>query len=235
MSAFEQFWPEVQPMVSAIAAEFGRRAKVHGAESGDFQQEFVLWLIENQDQVAEWLEELDEKESSRLLAKCLRNEGKDYLVDIKAQSVGYERTDLHWYNKGEVKALLPSVFDRNKWHEPPQSEGGSAKSQAEGNNWIATLSDLSQAFDKLDLYDRKVLEAFHKHGWINKELAEREGVTEQMMSYYHDRAVGNLVRKLGDPAPHPMRKQESRDPWRGRRAISNSTARARTSRTYDDE
>jgi hypothetical protein len=228
---------EVGPLISGIANEFGRRHRVHGADPEDYGQQLALWVLENQAQVETWLdpEQWEPKDGTRMLAKALRNEAKDYSVDIKAQAVGYERQDLHFYGKGEVRSLLPAMFNPDAWHEPPQSEGRSVKAPSEGGNWVATLADLSQAFDKLDLYDRKVLEAFHKHGWTNKEMAEREDVTEQMMSYYHDRAIGHLVNQLGDTAPHPMRRQESRDPWRGRRAITNSTARARTSRTYDDE
>lgn len=228
---------ELEPMIAEIASEFGRRHKVHGADIEDFQQELRVWILENQTQVATWLdpEQWEPKDGTKMLARALRNECKDYAVDIKAQAVGYERQDLHFYGKGEVRSLLPAMFNPDAWHEPPQSEGRSVKAPSEGGNWIATLADLSQAYQRLDLYDRSILRAFHHKGWSNKLMAESEGITEQMMSYYHDRAVSNLVKLLGDSAPHPMRKQQDRDPWRGRRAISNSAARARTARTYDDE
>jgi len=229
---------EIAPVVEAVAASFGRNNRVYGAEADDFRQEMYLWIVQNEDQVHDWLDHelFDEREGERLLAGALRNQCKDYAVDIKAQAVGYERADLHWYSKGEVKALLPSVFSESAWHEPPRSEGRSTKSQAEGNNWIATLADVAQAFTKLDPADQHLLRRFHEDDWTNKMMAEAEDVTKQQMSYLHDRAIGRLVNLLGGSAPRPMREQTNpRDPWRGRRAVSNSAARAYQSGAYDDE
>jgi hypothetical protein len=228
----------LEPMIESIAAEYGRRHRVHGADLEDFGQELRLWVIKNEAKVLEWLDpELWEpKAGEKMLAKSLRNEAKDYGVDIKAQAVGYERSDLHWYSKGEVKSLLPNVFNPDAWQEPPKSEGRSTKAPSEGGNWVTTLADVAQAIAKLDLYDQSILRAFHKDGWTNKMMADVEKVSESLMSYYHDRAVSRLVKVLGDEQPKPMRTQsDKRDPWRGRRAVTNSTARSINSRTYDDE
>ena len=229
---------DLAPMVNGIASEFGRRHHAHGADAADFSQEMFLWIVKNEDQVRTWLDQefFTEDEGIKLIARSLRNECKDYAVDIKAQTLGYERTDLHWYSKGEVKALLPAVFNESAWHEPPQSEGRSTKSQAEGGNWIATLADVAQAFSKLDPRDQHLLRRFHEDDWTNKMMAEAENVSHQSMSERHDRAVDRLVRLLGDTAPRPMRDAAyyPRDPWRGRRAVTNSSARAYQSAVYDD-
>jgi len=229
---------ELAPMVAQIANEYGRGHRVHGAEPSDFSQELYLWIVKNEDQVRTWLdpEFFDAKEGEKLLAASLRNEAKDYAVDIKSQALGYERADLHWYSKGEVRALLPSVFNESAWHEPPRSEGRSTKSQAEGGNWIATLADVAQAFAKLEPRDQHLIRRFHEDDWTNKMMAEADDISEQLMSYHHDRAVSRLVKLLGGKAPDPMREQmDKRDPWRGRRAVSNSAARAYQSGAYDDE
>jgi RNA polymerase sigma factor (sigma-70 family) len=229
---------ELAPMVQGIASEFGRRHRIHGAEADDFAQELYAWILSNQTQVELWLdcEAFDEREGTRLLAGALRNECKDYAVDIKAQALGYERRDLHWYGKGEVRALLPSVFNEDAWHEPPQSEGRSTKAPSEGGNWIATLADVAQAITKLEPRDQSLLRMFHEDGWTNKMVAESLQVSEQVMSYQHDRAVGRLVKLLGDTAPRPMRdsRDYQRDPFRGRKAVSNAAARAYQSAVYDD-
>lgn len=229
--------PSLEPMIESIAAEFGRKFHQYGADAEDFSQELYLWLFENGGKVAEWLdpEKFDPKDGERLLAKSLRNEALDYGVDIKAQCVGYERRDLHWYSKGEVKALLPAIFNPDAWENPPQSEGRSTKSPSEGGNWVTTLADVAQAFEQLDASDRSILRGLHSEGWTNKMMAMAEQVSEQVMSYRHDRAVSRLVKLLGGEAPRPMRDAAgARDHWRGRKAVSSAAARAYQSATYDD-
>lgn len=226
----------IAPMINSIAAEYGRRHRFHGADQSDFSQELWCWVLENQDKVQEWLdpEQWEPKAGERMLAKSLRNESSDYGVDIKSQALGYERADLHWYSKGEVKSLLPTVFNPDAWEEPPVSEGRSTKAPSEGGNWIATLADIAQAFSKLDTEDQVLLRKFHERGWTNKMMAQGEHISEQLMSYRHDRAVSRLVKILGGEKPRPMREQEGRDPWRGRHVVSNSAARAYQSAVYDE-
>ena len=228
----------VAPMVQQIAGEFGRTNRVHGADAEDFVQELWCWVLENEEQVLEWLdpEVTDPKVGEKMLAKSLRNECRDYAVDIKSQALGYERADLHWYSKGEVRSLLPTVFNPDAWEEPPMSEGRSTKAPSEGGNWLATLADIAQAFGKLPAEDQNLLRAFHERGWTNKMMADGEHVSEQLMSYRHDRAVSRLVKILGGEKPRPMREQfDKRDPWRGRHSISNSTARVYQQKAYEDE
>ena len=227
----------LEPMILGIAAEYGRIHRVHGADADDYSQELRVYVLENEDTLSEYLnpDMYSPDQGQRLVAQCLRNEAKDYSLDIKAQAIGYKREDLYFYSKGEVKALLPMMFDPEKWHEPPQSEGRSTKSQAEGGGWIATLADVSQAFEKLDAEDRDMLAAFHRDEWTNVLMAEALGVTEQVMSYRHDRAVRRLLKILGDTSPRPMRAQTNRDPWRGRRSIPAPSMRAYEQKVYDGE
>lgn len=227
---------ELEPMIAAISAEFGRRHRVHGADNADFAQELCIWVIENEAQVSEWLnpELYSPDHGSRMLAAALRNQSKDYAVDIKAQAVGYKRDDLTWYTEKEVEHLLPAVFDPEKWHEPPQSEGRSTKAPSEGGGWIATLADIAQAYERLGIADKDLLAGFHKSGWTNKMMAEAAEVSEALMSYRHKAAIRRLVKLLGGPRPK-MREGQARDPWRGRHALTNSTARHITKGSYDDE
>ena len=225
---------ELAPMVEGIASEFGRSNRVYGAEAGDFSQELYLWIVENEDQVRQWLdpELYGEKEGTRLLAGTLRNRARGCAVDIKAQALGYKTSDLQWYSRNEVKNLLPLVFNEDSWHEPPRSEGRSAKAPSEGGNWIATLADVAQAFAKLKPADQNLLRGFHADDWTNRMMAEAENVTHQAMSERHDRAIDRLVQLLGGTQPpQPLR---PRDPWQGRRSVTNSAARAYQGAIYDD-
>lgn len=229
----------LEPTIQGVASRYGAMYRKYGAEREDFEQELRIWAVENQAQVAEWLDPdvTDEKYGMKQLVKALENECNDYAVDIKAQATGYHREDLYWYGRNELKALLPAMFDPESRVNPPQSDdigGRSSKSDAEGGNWVATLADVSRAYDALGREDKALLRMFHLGGWSNKEMARRYETTEAMMSYYHSRALNRLLDNAGGAAPRPMRRSEKGDPWRGRRAISNAEARYLTDSTWED-
>ena len=164
----------------------------------------------------------------------MSNECRDYMRDIRSQALGFERRDEFFYSRGEVKALLPAMFDPEKWLDPPQSAGRTAKAPSEGNNWLATLSDLSRAFDQLEVADQVLLRSFHQFGRTNKEMSDAEGITDSTMSYRHDRAVKRLVDLLGGELPRPSRAGSQHDPWRGRHAITTAHAVAITANQYEE-
>lgn len=233
-TTFETLWSDFSHVVEGVAVSFGRTTHQYGADYSDFHQELALWMIDKANMLAEKREELGDEEFTRWLERCLENESKDYAVDVKAQALGYERHDLHFYTKGELSFLLDCVFDKQKWLEPPQSEGRSTKAPSEGGNWIATLADVSQGFDQLPQADKILLREFHQFGHRNVDLAEAYGVTEATMSSRHTRSINRLLKKLGGSAPRPMRPGDTRDPWRGRHSVSNAHALAVTRNQYDE-
>lgn len=231
---------ELEPSIAQVAGKYGAMYRKYGAEADDFAQELRLWALERQDYITVLLdpEQTDPKYGMKRLLDALENEAKDYAVDIKAQSLGYKREDLYWYGRNELKALLPAMFDPESRHNPPQMEEGARgkRPAQEGNNWLATLADVSRAYEKLDPEDQLLLRGFHLHGWSNKELAAEYQVSEQMMSYYHSRALNRLLRNAGGAAPRPMRSAAKKDdPWRGRHAVSNAAARAAAINTWDGD
>lgn len=223
----------IEPMIAGIAAEFGRRHHIHGADSEDFIQEQRIWALENGAKVAEWLDpDLHSPEAGeKLLATALRNRCKRYGREVKAQALGYKADDLFEYKEAEVRHLLPLMFDPEKWLEPPQSEGRTTKAPSEGGNWIATLADISRAYADLELRDREILEVFHKEDWSNRLAAHHFELTEQTMSNHHARAVRRIVEMLNGERPRPER--GPRDPWSGRRALTTAHARAITGGDYE--
>lgn len=237
---FEDFYPELESMVETIAFEYGGKGRRYGADNSDFRQEFIVWLLEHEKWVSQLMSETDPDTKAghiKYLAKCLRNEAADYMRDIRNQALGVSRDDEYFYTRNEVKALLPNVFDKEKWTEPPvhdDSSRGSGKPASEGGNWIATLADVAQALERLEPDDRWTLEAFHRDGYTNKLLAEMRGLSEAQMSYYHSRALDRLHALLGGSKPFTERPDEAHDPWRGRHAVTNQGARAYQSRAYDE-
>jgi RNA polymerase sigma factor (sigma-70 family) len=230
VTTFEELWNQHQPAIDGLAAEFGRKAHSWGAEASDFSQEAAAWMLDREEMLVRVHDEMYDSpdDFARWLLKCLRNEFRDYLVDIRGQATGCERQDCYWYSRAELEALLDSVFNDDAWQEPPVVEGGgrSSKPAAHGGNWIATLADVSRAFSRLPLDDQLLLGAFHEEGKMNKEVAAEYETTEAAMSAKHGRAIERLLKILGGPRPDPMRPGRAGDPWRGRHAVSNATARA---------
>lgn len=238
MTTFEDLYAEYQPTIAGVAAEYGAKARRWGAEASDFAQEFACWMLENEAWLAGKRAEIeDPDEFGRFLARCLRNEAKDYMLDIRDQAGGQPRRDAYFYTEGEVKALLPLIWDIDQWTNPPQSEDGgrSSKPANEGGNWIATLADVSRAFSQLDHEDKHILQMFHRDNYRNKEMAQVYKTSEATMSYRHGRAVKRLLKLLGGPKPRYMRPDDPYNPWRGRHAVSNAHARALTRSTYEDD
>lgn len=229
---------EYAPMVEAIANDLGRKYARYGADRDDMSQTCWLWLHQHPRKVTQYLTENDPKIGIKMLARALRNECADYGEDCKAQDLGYSRQDLYNYARAELEALLDSVYDEEKWHEPPVSEDGgraARRDPATGGGWIATLADVSQALDRISQEDRLLLEAFHRDGWSNKDLAQHYGVSESAMTQRHQSAVRRLHDVLGGPKVRGSHDADCDHMWIGRRSISNAAARAQQSSYYENE
>jgi DNA-directed RNA polymerase specialized sigma24 family protein len=235
---YEDFATEYQPIVDGIAYEFGAKGHRYGADHDDFRQECQVWMWKNLSKMNAKRAEIDDPEKfGRWLARVLRNESMDYLVDIKDQAGGQPRQGAYFYSIAELKILLDSMFDPEKWQDPPQYESDrrSKSNPAHGGNWMTTLADVSRGYDQLKKEDRDLLAMFHRDGWRNKDLASAWDLSEAQMSWRHGRAVERLLEHLGGPKPEPMRADVPGDPFRGRHAISNAAARALTSASYEDD
>lgn len=227
------------PIVASVAHGCANRAKRWGEPAeDDFRQEFWEWILSHQKQVLDKHEELgDTRLFEKWVARSLWNEGHDYALDIRAQAGGQDRASAYWYTEAEVEALLDIVFDREQWLHPPQHDGeGSRSSRApeHGNNWAATLADISRAYDALGKDDRTLLYEFHALGMRNRDLSRLYEVSDAAMSARHGRAVRRLLVKLGGTRPQPMRPSQRYDPWRGRHAVSNAHARAITAGQWEE-
>ena len=236
--SFEALWSEFEPIVQSVSYEFGAKGHRYGAEHDDFRQEFVCWMLDNEKKLSAKHEQIgDPDKFGRYLAGCLRNQGLDYLVDIRDAAGGQPRHGAYFYTEGEIQNLLPSMFDPEKWHDPPVSDGGgrSVGSPATGGNWIATLADISRAYSSLNIEDRDIIKAFYKDGARNVTLAGEYSISEAAMSSRHHRALTKLHKALGGAKPSPMRAEVPGDPFRGRHAISSAHARALTSSYYEGE
>lgn len=226
---------ELEDMIQSVAAEFTRRYRRYGMEREDCAQELRLWVHRHPGKVDEYLAEAH---GEKMLGRTLRNEAQRFGETAKAQCLGYSLDDLYWWEKGEVEALLPAVFEPESWLEPPVSEDGgrSGRSPATGGNWIASLADLSQAFSKLAPEDQSLLRLYHETGLPNKVVAEMAGVDDSTASRRHDRAIGRLHKVLGGRRPRSTHEDGCEcDVVGSRRAMSNAAARAVTDNNYQED
>lgn len=222
----------VGPIVESVAADISRRYRQFGLGQDDASQENWVWVYDHPHKVMDWFDPdiTSPKAGEKMLARTLRNHLSDYGEDLKAQHLGYSREDLVYYSKASLKELLPSMFDREAWIYPERNDGERVRGgdPATGGNWIATLADISRAFDRLDDGDRDLLRMFHEAPvWRNKDAANYFGITEQVMSYRHDAAVGRLLKLLGGPKPKAQHFDDCDHDYVGtRRSVSNAAARS---------
>lgn len=238
---FEMVWSEYEAIIQGISYEYGCKYRTMGASTEDFRQELLAWLLDNEAKIARKYEGLGDHEAfGRWLARCLRNEANDYAVDIRDQAGFQPRQGAHWYSTADLRTLLPSVFDRQAWTNPPKSDDENGRSRAvkalsEGNNWVTTLADVSAAFERLEPKEQGLLRRFHQWDEKNIDLAEEFGLTQQQMSAKHTRILEKMVEFLGGPRPQPMRADDPNDVWRGRHSIPAQKMRAITSSYYEED
>lgn len=214
MKTFEDFHPLLASTIAGIATEYGRKAGWYGATHEDFSQEMVAWLLDNEKRIAARFSESVE-EATRYVAKCLRNECKDHLATLRGQATGDARENQYDYGRDELKVLLQLLFSEvDPEHATLQI--------------TESVSDVLKGLAQLSNEDQAILTALHRDEYSNKMLAELYDISEANMSYRHNRAVLRLQRLLGGS------QQEGRDPWVGRKSISNSAARAYTTAHYED-
>lgn len=211
---FEEFHPLLASTIAGIATEYGRKANWFGATREDFAQEMIAWLLDNEEKIGPRFTESVE-EATRYTAKCLRNECKDHLASLRGQATGDTGGVQYDYGRDELKVLLDYMF------EAPDADTTSL-------TVIESVADVEQMFSKLGAEDQSILTAFHRDDYTNKMLAELYDISEANMSYRHNRAVLRLQRLLG------RSESSAPDPWVGRRAITNSAARAQTASTYGE-
>lgn len=213
MKTFEDFHPLIASTINGIAHEYGRKAHWYAGTSEDFSQEMIAFLLDHEESLAARFAESAER-ATAYTAKCLRNECKDYLASLKGQANGDSGESQYDYGREELKLVLQLMFN------PAEAEQLSV-------TVVESIADVEAKFHWLTPEDRAILTALHRDDYNNKMLAELYDISEANMSYRHNRAVLRLQRFLGGA------QRESRDGWTGRRAISNSAARAYTSHTYE--
>jgi len=187
-------------MVSAIAYEFSR--KFHMCDTDDIRQELWVWFLEHPNKVKVW-EELEGKQSVKLVARSLRNAAKDYCQREKARSAGYKVDDNYYYDREVVEILLPAVL-RKDLNAPAMTELGFTKAKkvaSEGGNWFAMMADIERALVRLTQEQLTIVYLRFGDGCDNASLATELAISEDAARMRVNRAVNNLLNFLGGSRP----------------------------------
>lgn len=189
-------------IVVAVASEYHKKFGM--VELEDIKQSLYQWFVEHPNKLDEW-ESIGEKDAKNLIYRSLRNQALDYCQRWKAKSVGYDVSDLHYYEPVIVEALLPAVLRGEYGVSHKLNLGGVSKPQApsEGGNLNVMMYEVDYAYYKLSKEDRKLLFLRHAQSLDFKEIANfLELFSEDTARMRHKRAIKRLINKIGGFRPY---------------------------------
>jgi DNA-directed RNA polymerase specialized sigma24 family protein len=197
-------WERIEPwdyIVSHVADEYHKKFSMVDRE--DIRQSLYEWFVLHPLKLTEW-EAFSKKSTQNLLYRSLRNQALDYCQFWKAKTLGYELSDVFFYDAAVVEALLPAVLLGDVGEAPKLNLGmpGRPSAPAEGGNLMAMMAEVKSGFVKLSEEDKNILYQKHAnsltYGAIAEELALPSDDAARMR---HKRAIKRLITRLGGFRP----------------------------------
>ena len=197
-------WEQVEPWDYAVIRVTNEYSKKYPMiEADDIKQEIYSWFAEHPNKLNEW-SKLPPRESKNLIYRCLRNQALDYCQYWKAKSLGYDYSDLFYYEPDVVEALLPAIL-RGEWgvtHKLNLGRPGRPSAPSEGNNLQAMMIEIDSAYHKLSNEDKKLLFLRYAEAMEYADIAkEIEGGSSDAVRMRTTRAVRKLINKTGGFRP----------------------------------
>lgn len=185
-------------MVKTLAAEYSRKYSM--VEQDDIAQELWVWFVAHPRKYKEW-SALPPKDMDKLVAKSLRNAALKYCEFEKSKKIGYDPSDLYYYDNSVIETFLPSIIAES--YEMPSSLkdlGNSVKSSSitDGMNWLSLRSDIASAFYKLSEAKQNILRlrfSVDSPDWA--VLAKDMNSTPDGARMKVQRAINSLTKHLG--------------------------------------
>lgn len=197
-------WNRIEPwqyVVDTVAKEYKKRFNM--VEIEDIRQTLYEWFAEHPNKLTNW-EEMGTRSAKNLIYRSLRNQALDYCQEWKANSSGYESSDLFYYESDLVEALLPSVLrgEKNLSHKLELGRISGASAPSEGGNLQAMMIEINLAYNKLAKEDKQVLFLRYAESMdyetIGKEL---DLGSEDAVRMRNNRIVRRLIQKIGGFKP----------------------------------
>ena len=194
---------EYNDMVNTLAAEYSRKYTM--IERDDIAQELWVWFVGHPHKYKEW-SELERKDMDKLIAKSLRNAALKFCEREKANKIGYDVTDLYYYNTAVVEVFLPNIIAES--YEIPtkiKDLGDSVKSSeiSDGMNWLVLRSDIASAYYRLPEAKQNVLRlrfSVEQPDWA--EIAKSMSSTPDGARMKVQRAINSLIKNLSGWKPY---------------------------------
>jgi DNA-directed RNA polymerase specialized sigma24 family protein len=206
-------WERIKPweyIVSHVADEYNKKFTMVDRE--DIKQSLYEWFVSHPKKLTEW-EGFSKKSTQNLLYRSLRNQALDYCLYWKAKSLGYEPSDLFYYEPAVVEAILPAVLRGDVTEAPVLNLGmpGKPSAPAEGGNMMAMMAEIRAAYLKLSTEDRHILYHKYANSLSNAAIAEELALpSDDAARMRHNRAIKRLITRLGGFRPF-LDKDESND------------------------
>jgi len=197
-------WDRIEPWdyaVISVASEYHKKYDM--VELDDIKQTLYEWFLEHPKKLDEW-EAIGPRDAKNLIYRSLRNQALDYCQKWKAKSVGYEVSDLFYYEAEMVEALLPSILRGEQGEAPKLNRGmpGRPPAPSEGGNLMAMMVEVSLAYDKLSIDDRRILFYKYAESLEFAAIAQEMSIkSEDAARMRHNRAIKKLVNRLGGSRP----------------------------------
>jgi len=188
-------------IVVAVASEYHRKYDM--VELEDIKQSLYKWFLEHPNKLNEW-EAIGEKDAKNLIYRCLRNDALDYCLEWKAKSVGYETSDVFFYESDIIEALLPSVLRGEFGVSHKLNLVGPSKppAPAEGGNMMVMMIEIDKAYRKLSTEDRTVLFYRYAESMDYGDIATEMNLgSEDAARMRHNRAIKKLITRIGGFRP----------------------------------
>jgi hypothetical protein len=189
---------EYNVMVQTLASDYFRKYSM--LERDDIAQELWVWFVAHPRKYKEW-SALEQKDRDKLIAKSLRNAALKFCEREKARKIGYDTSDLYYYDLSVVEAFLPSIIGDTyvipiKIQDLNSKFGSGAIS--DGNNWLALRSDIAKGYNKLSEAKQNILRlrfSIEQPDWAT--LAKDMDSTAEGARKKVERALNSLVKNLG--------------------------------------
>jgi len=173
-------------------------------ELEDIKQSLYQWFTEHPNKLKDW-EAIGERDAKNLIYRSLRNDALDYCQKWKAKSIGYDPSDLHYYEPVMVEALLPPVLrgEYGVTHKLNLGRTGRPSAPAEGGNLTIMMLEVDAGYWKLNKDDRRIIFLRFAENLDFGEIANYlELGTDSAARMRLKRAISRLINKIGGYKPY---------------------------------
>ena len=197
-------WERIQKweyIAAHVADEYHK--KYNMVEREDIKQSLYEWFVSHPRKLTEW-EKLGNRSAQNLLYRSLRNQALDYCQLWKSKSIGYELSDLFYYEADVIEALLPAVLRGDIAEAPKMNLGmpGRPSAPSEGGNMMAMMAEIKDAYSKLSTEDKGILFLKYANSLDYGSIAtELQLTSDDAARMRHNRAIKKIINRLGGYRP----------------------------------